>query len=289
MEPEKTKLGRPRKNDAPKIYTSVLFPGETEDMVAPGTLRKRLHDEKVRQNKEDQEERSSVPDALDWSQMFHDKLEYRTERDNFILDTTNTISQEVELPHDPRQRDEIEDVIARVCVCALSFKKNTWVWVRRTLQGYMCAGYFLPQFFGEDLVPITYYYNLKTSKTYVQLYNQVLMDLNVRYGQEENESVRTIKKELAGGYVLADWKPWWLEPKPEIKQVKPELKNYRTNEEIKPEPPRPAPEPPPPAPVFRPPSLVDYSTRDLAPEAQSYLAGRDPLAKKDGRFLYGDV
>jgi hypothetical protein len=48
--------------------------------------------------------------------------------------------------------------------------------------------------------------------------------------------------------------------------------------------------------VFQRPSLVEYSTRDMDPAAQSYLAGRpDPhpershLSKSDRRFLYGDV
>ncbi len=299
MNIQKKKRGRPTTQD----YSKYLKLGETLDMFAAddSVLRKRRHDEKVRQTKEDQEERSSVPDCIDWACSWSTKYpEQSAELKQFIAETTKKISDELQLPADRKDNGDIDLIIDQLCRCSLSFKKKSWVWVRKTVQGYAVGGGYIPDYFG-DQVPLVNYYNLKPSATFSELYIDVLRELDKRYGTLKDTSAEFIKQELAGSFKLSkDWLPWWKQPKRvKVEEHKSEVKSYRTNEDIIKEPPTPPqPRPEPQVSVYRPPSLVDYSTRDLDPAASAYLAGQKdpypqrshlgPYGSKDRKFLYGE-
>jgi hypothetical protein len=288
-----------KKNRPLMDYSEFLFPGETLAQVDRNVLRKRKHDRNERNSAEDQLEKASTPDCIDWFQTFRDRYsaEY-TEMQAFILTQKQQIRRELE-PAVERgdvnwkfsaysdqfpltcsgDNNQIDELVERVIMCVFSYSKNNWIFVRRTASGYMVGGLFLPADFGNDLIPLTYYYGLKNSPAFVVLYNQLLPELDRRYGQNQDTSASLVKQELAGTYRLpANYLPWWKQPKPvKVEEVKPEVKSYRTT--VSEEPP-----PPTPAPVYEHPNFTvpsqwgGYSTRNgpesnLAPEALKYLAG----------------
>jgi hypothetical protein len=102
------------------------------------------------------------------------------------------------------------------------FKKNTSVWVHEVVDpnGIIVSGSYFPDVLGSEIVSAAHGYGLKTSQTFVSLYEELLQILDTRYGKEPTEHSRAIKAELAGEYVLKlpEAKP---EPRPEAAKPEP--------------------------------------------------------------------
>jgi hypothetical protein len=186
-------------------YSPYLFPGEVLDgpnAVSPAVLRKRKFDRKQKQTKENAEERSTIPDAITWGSSWDRRFPQESEElKQFVSETTNKITLELQLPANRKYGNDIDYIIEKLCMCSLGFKKNTWIWVRKTNFGFSVAG-FIPTYFGDDLVPLANYYGLKKSETFLVLYNQVLPELEKRYGMIQDTSAALVKQELSGNYKL---------------------------------------------------------------------------------------
>jgi len=177
-------------------WSEYLEPNEKLENVPALTLRQRRHRAQQR-----------LVQPLNYTEAYEEfPREQKEELHKYVIKITKQVQGEMS-PDASIPAAVLEITVHKVAWCLFSFKKG---WTRSVFdpRGELVGGIYFADVIGTGIVADTHRYGLERSSTFAVLYQELLRNLDQRYGKNlsedptERRAALDIKAELAGEYVF---------------------------------------------------------------------------------------